>query len=117
MDDQRTDRETGEKVNLTPQQKTFLRRVLHLHKTGAIVRRRTIVHNVAVGFATLFVALSAIGIVNEWRALAISATSFLAGLCVGFAGYTKGNIHLWPAWEAVIDWERVAAIAHGGEKD
>ena len=74
-------------------------------------------HRVAVAFAMLFFAITVIGIVNEWGGLAISAASFLVGLCVGFAGYTKGNIDLWPAWEAVIDWERLSALANSGEKD
>jgi hypothetical protein len=114
MDDQRANRASG--VNLTPQQKTYLKRVLHLQNTGGIVRRRTIVHRVAVGFAMLFFAISVIGIVNEWGGLAISATSFLVGLCVGLAGYTKGNMDLWPAWEAVIDWDRLSALANSEEK-
>ena len=114
MDDQRVNREGS--VNLTPKQKAFLKRALNLHKTGGIVRRRTIVHNIAAAFAILFLAISAIGVVNEWRGLAISATSYLAGLCVAFAAYTKGNMNLWPAWEAVIDWERVSALANSEEK-
>src|SRR5690348_17260640 len=114
MDDQRTNRESG--ANLTPRQKTFLKRILQLQKTGGIIRRRAIAHNVAVGFAILFFGIATTAVVYEWGGLVIAAMSFMVGLCVGFAGYTKGNMDLWPAWEAVIDWERLSALANGEEK-
>jgi hypothetical protein len=100
---------------LTPQQKAFLNKVWRLHKNGGIPRRRKILRNISVGFAILFLVVSFFGIVNEWEQLAVWAVSFLAGYCIAVAGTTRGNIQLWPAWEAIIDWERLSAIAKGGE--
>ena len=115
MVDQRTEIDSSGTLRLTPQHRAFLKRLSHLHATSGIVRRRRMVQAVAVVLTILLAALSVVGIVMKWQGPTVPALSVLTGYSAAVAGFTGGNIRLWPVWEAVIDWNRVSALANSEE--
>lgn len=100
----------------TPRQQALLRRMWRLYKTDGILRRQRIFHRAFLLVTALFLVASVVAIVNEWPAAAVAVLSFLTGGAVALAGTSRGRADLWPAFEAVIDWERLSQLA-GGDKE